>query len=162
LKPFVLSNPHLSLFLQKKSTDLCTDINVIHWRIEMSTLFERFRNWQVDLSKRPHVRACDRHLIGSEFFIGIPGFPLTTREQNLDERLKIQRMFQSKGRDPDSLKKIPIEFRDEKFWEVYVDSLMVFERDEEALRTVIDAIKIYPRNHLLWTDRFMIEERIMR
>lgn len=128
----------------------------------MSSLFERFHNWQVDLSKRPHVRACDRHLIGSELFIGIPGVPLTTREQNLDERLRIQRMFQSKGRDPDRLKKIPIEFRDEKFWEMYVDSLMVFERDEEALHTAIDAIKIYPRNHVLWTDRFMIEERIMR
>jgi hypothetical protein len=130
--------------------------------MEMSALFERFRNWQIDLSKRPHVRACERHLIGSEAFIGVPGVPLTSREQNLNERVKIQQMFRSQGQDPDSLKKIPVEFRDEKFWEVFVDSLMVFEKDEEALSTVITAIKIYPRNHLLWTDRFMIEERIMR
>ena len=130
--------------------------------MEMSALFERFLNWQVDLSKRPHVRACDRHLIGSEAFIGVPGVPLTSRDQNLNERVKIQRVFRLQGRDPDSLNKIPEEFRDENLWEVFVDSLMVFERDEEALRTVINAIKIYPRNHLLWTDRFMIEERIMR
>ncbi len=84
-----------------------------------------------------------RPLIGAELF---PDKPQTPREILRPHRTKMQEEYRAEGRDPDTIGRIPPAARDESLWMTYIDSLMLFEREQEAwdaLQTVVDR---YPDN----------------
>lgn len=90
-------------------------------------LFDRFRKWRPAAPKQHPI---DKPLIGSEMFAGRP---LSPREAVMPARKRIQAEYAAEGRDPDSLERDKFLPRDEQFWMTYVDSLLVFERYNEAL-----------------------------
>jgi hypothetical protein len=123
----------------------------------MSKLFDRFRRKKKPGSKKEYVRPIDKPLIGSELF---EEGPKTARNRVMPMRKEIQKKYISEGRDPDSLSKIPIHLRDEEFWMSYIDSLTVFEKDEEAYIYVKDCISQYPNNPSFKETKFWLEYRM--
>jgi len=122
----------------------------------MGKLFDRFRKANSP-PREKQSRLIDQPLIGSELF---EGRPVSAREYLMPLRQKIQAEYRSEGRDPDSLSKVPADQRDEMFWMAYVDSLLVFERDDEALIWVSDLIKRYPSNDGFKELKGLIEARM--
>ena len=124
----------------------------------MARLFDRFKKRRVESSTtKGRKRLIDKPLIGSELF---PDSPQTARELVMPARRALQTRYTSEGRAPESLSKIPSSQRDESFWMAYIDSLMVFERDDEALVYATDAVARFPNNPLLREMKASIERRM--
>jgi hypothetical protein len=117
-------------------------------------LFDRFKKKQPDLSKRSIV---DEPLIGSELF---EERPISAREYLRPLRQKIQAEYLAEERDPDSLEKISGLRNHEESWMTYIDSLMVFERHEEALQEVESALAKFPRSKQLREVKMLLEQRL--
>ena len=122
----------------------------------MSKLFDRFRKKKPD-SKKKHARPIDKPLIGSELFAE---GPKTARDLVMPMSKEMQKKYVSEGRDPGSLSKIPNHQRDEQFWMTYIDSLTVFEKDDEAYIYVEDCISRYPNNPSFKEMKFWLEYRM--
>lgn len=101
----------------------------------MSKLFDRFKKKKSSVLKPTE----DPPMIGDEVF-----GKFSAREALMPRRKELQEQYKSQGRDPDSLAKVPANQRDESFWMAYVDSLMLFERFQEASVYVDSALAEYP------------------
>jgi hypothetical protein len=123
----------------------------------VSKLFDRFRRKKKPGSKKKYMRPIDKPLIGSELF---EEGPKTARDIVMPMRKEMQKKYISEGRDPGSLSKSPNQQRDEQFWMTYIDSLTVFEKDEEAYIYVEDCISRYPNNPSFKEIKFWLEYRM--
>ncbi len=117
----------------------------------MIKFFRRLKKPNPAPSKRVPDR--DAPLIGSEL---LSGKPQSVRDLMRPLRLQTQREYLAKGRHPDELAKVSKADRDEAFWMAYIDALMVFEREQEALRHAERAAADYPRNRLIAEMRMLL------
>lgn len=117
-------------------------------------LFDRFRENKKAITPEKNSQPIKRPIgdeifgEGSEFQTGL--------------RRGMQGEYILEKRDPASLSKIPEHKRDEAFWYTYIDSLMLFERYDEALVYVNDALSKYPMNRNLQESKFLIEFKIKK
>ncbi len=103
----------------------------------MSKLFDRFKKKKTTSSVLKPIE--DPPMIGDEIF-----GKFSAREALMPLRKKLQQEYTSEGRHPDSLVKLPANQRDESFWMAYIDSLILFERFQEASVYVESAVAKYP------------------
>ncbi len=122
-------------------------------------LFDRFKRHQNKSDEKPEQpqSPVDRPLIGSSLF---PDSPQTPREIMRPARLAVQANYRAEGRDPETLARVPRARHDLEYWLRYVDALMVFEREEEALPLVKDLLEREPAHPLLREMEMLLEAKL--
>ena len=124
----------------------------------MAGLFDRFRKKRQESgATNRRQRLIDRPLIFSKSF---PDGPQSARDFVMPARRALQARYKCEGRAPESLSKTPTSQRDELFWMTYIDSLMVFEQDDQALVYATDAVARFPDNPLLREMKECLEQRM--